>query len=273
MAARTHKRPIPAHTAPSRRSSRQPTGPGRGAGTPQSLESIERDIVRCEKCPRLRRYCQEIARIKRRAYRDQDYWGRPVPGFGDARARVWIVGLAPGAHGANRTGRIFTGDSSGDWLYRALHAAGFARIPTSTARDDGQKLDDAYISAAGRCAPPGNKPEAAELDRCAEFLGREFAAFDRLQIVVPLGKIAFDAVLRLLAAAGYAIPKPRPQFAHRGRFVLTAATGGSRRALVILPSYHPSRQNTQTGRLTRPMFDGVFADARALLGCPSHRPR
>jgi uracil-DNA glycosylase family 4 len=234
--------------------------------TPQSLESIERDIVRCEKCPRLRHYCQEIARTKRHAYRDQDYWGRPVPGFGNARAQVWIVGLAPGAHGANRTGRIFTGDSSGDWLYRALHAAGFARIPTSTARDDGQKLHDAYISAAGRCAPPDNKPEAAELDRCAEFLVRELAALGCVQVVVPLGKIAFDAVLRLLAMESYAIPKPRPQFAHRGRFELTGATGGSRGPLVILPSYHPSRQNTQTGKLTRAMFDAVFADARALLG-------
>lgn len=233
---------------------------------PQSLEAIEQDIVACDRCPRLRRYCQEISRIKRRAYRHQEYWGRPVPGFGDARARVWIVGLAPGAHGANRTGRMFTGDSSGDWLYRALHAAGLARIPTSTARDDGQKLHDAYMSAAGRCAPPDNKPAPAELERCAGFLSREFAALAGLQVIVPLGKIAFDAMLRLLRAEGYVIPKPRPVFAHRGRFTLHPATPGARRELVILPSYHPSRQNTQTGRLTQPMLDAVFADAVTLLG-------
>jgi uracil-DNA glycosylase family 4 len=237
--------------------------PARTRKHPATIATIARDIVGCERCPRLRRWCQEIAAVRRPMYRDQAYWGRPVPGFGDAHARIWIVGLAPGAHGANRTGRMFTGDASGDWLYRALHAAGLARLPTSTARDDGQVLTDAYISAAARCAPPDNRPRPVELRRCAPFLAAEFRALERVRVVVALGRIAFDAVLRLAAEAGYAVPRPRPRFAHGAHAPLAARGAGGRPPLVVVSSYHPSRQNTQTGRLTRAMLDGVFRDAVA----------
>src|SRR5262249_43716706 len=157
---------------------------------------------------------------KRRAYRDWDYWGRPVPGFGDPEARVWIVGLAPAAHGGNRTGRAFTGDSSGDWLYGALHDAGFARLPTSVSRDDGQELRGAFVRAAGRGARPDNKPSRAELARCAPFLERELAALHRVRVIVALGQIAFDAVLKLLTTVGYDMPAPRPRFAHLARYAM-----------------------------------------------------
>lgn len=221
------------------------------------MPRIERDVVACERCPRLRRYCSEIAASKRRAYRDWTYWGRPVPGFGDPAARLWILGLAPAAHGANRTGRMFTGDSSGDWLYRALHAHGFAALATSLARDDRQTLRDAYISAAARCAPPDNKPRPEEIAACAPFLARELAVLDRLQLVLALGQIAFQAALRLLESSGHAMPRPRPRFAHLAQFDFAGLT--------LLASYHPSRQNTQTGRLTRPMFDAAFRTARRIL--------
>ncbi len=232
-----------------------------------SLARIASDVVACELCPRLRSYCGEVAATKRRAYRDWSYWGRPVPGFGDPRARLWLVGLAPAAHGANRTGRMFTGDSSGDWLYRALHAHGFAALPTSTSRDDGQQLDGAYVSAAVRCAPPGNKPLPEEIARCAPYLDRELASLTEVRVVLALGRIAFDACLRLLERAGYAGTRPKPQFAHGAWYELTGAPGSpvAGRPLVLLASYHPSRQNTQTGKLTRPMFDAVFATARRLL--------
>lgn len=233
----------------------------------ESLAQVRRDIVACELCPRLRIYCREVAASKRRAYRDWNYWGRPVPGFGDPRARLWLVGLAPAAHGANRTGRMFTGDSSGDWLYRALHAHGFAALPTSTSRDDGQRLEDAYVSAAVRCAPPGNKPLPEEIVRCSAFLDRELESLSQVRIVLALGRIAFDAALRMLERAGYAGTRPKPQFAHCAWVTLAGAPGSTaaRRPLVLLASYHPSRQNTQTGKLTRPMFDEVFATARRLL--------
>jgi uracil-DNA glycosylase family 4 len=224
------------------------------------IDTIAAQITGCERCPRLRRWCQEIAATRRRAYRDQVYWGRPVPGFGDPRARIWIVGLAPGAHGSNRTGRMFTGDASGDWLYRALHAAGMARLPTSTARDDGQRLRDVFISAAARCAPPDNKPRPAELRRCAPYLTAELAALERVAVVVALGRIAFDAVLRLLAGGGWTIPSPRPVFAHRAR-----ARFDGPRPLTLVASYHPSRQNTQTGKLTPEMLQAVFTDAAAAV--------
>jgi uracil-DNA glycosylase family 4 len=227
-----------------------------------ALARIARDIVACERCPRLVRWCREVAASKRRAYRDWTYWGRPVPGFGDARARIWVLGLAPAAHGGNRTGRVFTGDSSGDWLFRALYDQGFARLPTSESRHDGQRLRDVYVSAAARCAPPGNRPTPAELERCAPFLAAELAALPRLRVVVALGRIAFDAALRLLDGAGYDIGRPRPRFAHGGCFRI-----GPRRfapGVHILASYHPSRQNTQTGRLTREMLDAVFRAARDL---------
>ena len=240
-----------------------------------AINSIHAEVVACERCPRLRRYCAAVARTKRRAYLDQEYWGRPVPGFGDPQARVWLVGLAPAAHGANRTGRMFTGDSSGEWLFRALHGAGFARAPHSVGRDDGQELRDAYVSAAARCAPPDNKPLPVELARCRRYLDAELRALAGLRVVVPLGKIAFDAVLRLLEDSGYALPRPRPRFGHGascriGRPVEaqgpgSPATRAPGQELVLLASYHPSRQNTQTGKLTREMLAGIFARVRENL--------
>ena len=226
-----------------------------------AVRRIARDVVACDRCPRLRRHCQAIARTKRRAYREQEYWGKPVPGFGVATARLWIVGLAPAAHGANRTGRMFTGDASGDWLFAAMHAVGLARLPGSRSRDDGQRLDDAYISAIVRCAPPDNKPTPGEIRTCSDFLAREFAALQRVDVLLCLGALAFAAALRLLEAQGFDLPRPRPRFAHGAEFSLD----GDGRRLVLLASYHPSRQNTQTGRLTRPMWHAIFARARALL--------
>ena len=234
-------------------------GPTRPAA--DSVPAIARDIVACSRCPRLRRHCEAVARTKRRAYRAQDYWGRPVPGFGAASARLWILGLAPAAHGANRTGRMFTGDSSGDWLFAALHDAGFARLPRSDSRDDGQQLIDTYISAIVRCAPPDNKPTTGEIGACASFLRRELAALRRVEVLLCLGALAFAAALRLLEAAGVALPRPRPRFAHGAEFQLQWRA----RPLVLLASYHPSRQNTQTRRLTRPMWQAVFARTRACL--------
>jgi len=227
-----------------------------------SLARIAAAIPRCALCPRLRRHCAEVAASKRRAFRDWTYWGRPVPGFGDPHARLWIIGLAPAAHGANRTGRMFTGDSSGDWLFRALHAHGFAHQPGSVARDDGQRLEDAFLSAAVRCAPPDNRPTTGEIDRCAPWLERERQALESVRVVVALGQIAFRASLRLLQDAGYHVPRPQPRFGH---LACTTLDGGGNDPIILLASYHPSRQNTQTGRLTRPMFDAVFAAVRRIL--------
>jgi uracil-DNA glycosylase family 4 len=258
----------PAHRrTPSRSPSRLPAARRATAVRAEgrdTLARIERDIVACELCPRLRAYCSEIASSKRRAYRDWNYWGRPVPGFGDPRARLWVLGLAPAAHGGNRTGRVFTGDSSGDWLFRALHAAGFAMLPTSVSRDDGQELRGAWVSAAGRCAPPGNKPLPVELARCASYLVRELHQLTDLRCILALGKIAFDAALRLLEGEGWEIPRPRPQFGH-GASVTLSRRVAPRRPIVLLASYHPSRQNTQTGKLTRPMLDDVFTTAQRIV--------
>jgi len=220
--------------------------------------SLESSILLCRLCPRLVAWREEVARVKRRAYCDEDYWGKPVPGFGDPAARVLIVGLAPGAHGANRTGRMFTGDSSGDFLYAALHRAGFASQPTSRGRDDGLTLTDAYISAACRCAPPDNKPTATELATCLSFLAAEIALLRDVQVVVALGRIAFDAVLRVYAYPSQPI-LPQPLFAHNA----VASLGAGLPLLVT--SYHPSRQNTQTGRLTAEMFDDVWVNVQGLL--------
>jgi uracil-DNA glycosylase len=223
-------------------------------------------VVRCERCPRLRRYCLEIARTRRRAFRDQEYWGRPVPGFGDARARLWILGLAPAAHGANRTGRVFTGDSSGSWLFAALHTAGFAAIPTSEARDDGQRLHDVYISAAVRCAPPGNRPQPMEIARCSTFLERELAALRWTRLLLCLGQIAFTTAVRLLVQTGYEFVGPRPHFAHGAEFNARAGRDSAvPQELRLLASYHPSRQNTNTGKLTRSMWTAIFQRAREIL--------
>jgi uracil-DNA glycosylase len=224
-----------------------------------SLARLERDTVGCTRCPRLRAWCTTVAREKRRAFRAHTYWGKPVPGFGDPRARLLIVGLAPGAHGSNRTGRPFTGDASGDWLYGALHAFGFASQAVSIDRDDGMRLTDCFITAVGRCAPPGNKPTRDELARCRPFLVRELALLRRVELVLVLGKIAFDHYLLAAAERGAPMPRPRPKFAHGAR-VQPAG-----HPVPVLATYHPSRQNTQTGRLTRPMWDGIFRRVRALL--------
>jgi len=223
-----------------------------------SLAAVSRAVVACESCPRLRAHCEQVAREKRRAYLDQTYWGRPVPGFGDARARLVIVGLAPGAHGSNRTGRMFTGDASGDWLYAALHRAGFASQPESVSRDDGQRLRDCWITAAGRCAPPGNKPSPAELDRCRGFLTAELRLLSRARVVLALGRIGHEAWLR---ASGWWEKLPareRPRFAHGAE----ARLGDG---ITLLSSFHPSRQNTQTGKLTPAMWRAVFARAKQLV--------
>lgn len=214
----------------------------------------DQEIIACVKCPRLRRHCLEVAAVKRRQYRDENYWGKPVPGFGDPKARLWIVGLAPAAHGANRTGRMFTGDSSGDWLYRELNAAGFATQPLSTSIDDGLLLKGAFISSAGRCAPPDNKPTLEELDNCAPFLEADFNALKRITVVLVLGKIAFDRFMKLGKKEGIEFEE-KPVFGHGNIF------RGKR--LTLICSYHPSRQNTQTGRLTRAMWTKIFQIARA----------
>jgi len=224
----------------------------------RTLAAVERAVVACELCPRLRRHCTTIAREKRRAFRDQDYWGRPVPAFGDPGARLVIVGLAPAAHGANRTGRMFTGDSSGAWLYAALYEAGFAASPASESREDGQRLTDCWITAAGRCAPPGNKPAPEELERCRAFLAAELALLERTRVVLALGRIAHDAWLRASGWWEKLPPRARPAFGHGAEHRLPDG-------IVLLSSFHPSRQNTQTGRLTREMWSRIFTRARELV--------
>ena len=222
------------------------------------LDSLARQIISCERCPRLRAHCREVAIEKRRAYRDQIYWGRPVPGFGDPRARLLVVGLAPGAHGANRTGRLFTGDSSGDWLYAALYAHGFANQARSVSRDDGLRLCEAWISAATRCAPPDNRPTLGELDHCRPYLEAEIRLLAGVRVVVTLGAIAHQAWLRAAGWWSTLAPAARPRFGHGRESRLPDGT-------IVISSYHPSRQNTQTGRLTRPRWNAIFARARRRL--------
>lgn len=223
-----------------------------------SLETVHRQIVECNRCERLRIYCTRIAQEKKAAHRDDTYWGRPVHGFGDPQARVLVLGLAPAAHGANRTGRVFTGDGSGDFLMRAMHDAGFASIATSRRIDDGLVLRDAYITAAVRCAPPGNKPTPAEIAACHPHLMAEVAALRRLQVIVALGRIGFDAAWRVLADRGVRM-RPRPAFGH-GLIYRPAG------APAVVASYHPSRQNTNTGKLTARMLSAVFRRAADLVG-------
>ena len=225
-----------------------------------SLKSIERAIVACERCPELRTYCAQVAREKRRAYDGETYWGKPVPPFGDPGARVMLVGLAPGAHGSNRTGRPFTGDASGEFMYPALHRAGFASQARATDRDDGLRLIDCFITSAGRCAPPKNKPTPQQLRNCFPFLLQEFDALPTLRIMIGLGSIGFDAILKVLRERGFGFETP-PVFGHGTEAI---ATSGARRVTVIA-SYHPSRQNTNTGKLTVPMFDAIFTRAKTLL--------
>ncbi|MYD64845.1 MAG: uracil-DNA glycosylase [Chloroflexi bacterium] len=220
--------------------------------TLDSLAALHNEIVACRACPRLVEWREEVAREKRAAYREWDYWGRPVPGFGDPAARLVIVGLAPAAHGANRTGRVFTGDRSGDWLFGAMHRAGFANQPTAEHRDDGLALLDAYVLAAVRCPPPKNRPTTEERDRCRPFLERELALLPRTRVLLALGGWALGV---LASVEGM---RPRPKFGHGAEFELPDGR-------VVLCSYHPSQQNTFTGRLTQPMFDAVFARARELV--------
>lgn len=230
-----------------------------------ALEVLNAEIVACQRCPRLRAHCAQVARVRKPAYADWEYWGRPVPSFGDPDAHVLVLGLAPGAHGSNRTGRPFTGDGSGDFLYPVLHQAGFASQPQARSRGDGMKLSDLWINSVGRCAPPANKPTPEELRNCAPFLDRELALLANLRVVVCLGRIAFDGLLAHLARTGKAAPLPRSKyvFAHGAEFALP----GGRAAIA---SYHPSLQNTNTGKLTRPMLLDVFRRAREIAaGAPA----
>lgn len=229
-----------------------------GRPVPAALAAVHDKIVCCDRCPRLREYCRRIALEKKRAHRDEVYWGRPVPGFGDPAARLLIVGLAPAAHGANRTGRVFTGDGSGDFLMSALHRAGFASIPTSRRIDDGLELRDAYIVAAVRCAPPANRPTPDEIATCMTHLDAEITALPRVAVIVALGRIAFETSIRLLKRRG-TIVLARPQFGH-GAVAKLGETGPT-----LVGCYHPSRQNTNTGKLTAPMMDAVFRTAKRIL--------
>ncbi len=226
-------------------------------GMPVWLEQLNCEVVSCVRCPRLAEYRQQVAREKRRAYRDWEYWGKPVPGFGDPKARVLVLGLAPGAHGSNRTGRPFTGDASGNFMYPVLHEVGFASQACATDRNDGLKLIDLYITAAARCAPPDNKPRPAELANCAEYLTRELEGLKNVRVVVALGKIGFDAYLNHLKRRGLLKGKGAYLFQHGAKYEMPDGR-------VLLASYHPSNQNTQTGKLTRPMFVRIFKEARQL---------
>jgi uracil-DNA glycosylase family 4 len=217
----------------------------------RELDRVSAEIVACRACPRLVAWREEVAREKRAAFRDEAYWGRAVPGFGDPRARVVLVGLAPAAHGANRTGRVFTGDRSGEWLYRALHRAGLARLPVSTHRDDGQELVDAYITAAVRCAPPANKPTPAERETCRPFLERELAALREARVYIALGAFAYEALSGVIGL------RPRPRFGHGVEAPLPDGR-------TVLCSFHPSQQNTFTGRLTEDMLNAVLQRALVL---------
>ena len=227
------------------------------AASPPSLAVLNARIVACARCPRLRAYSAEIARVRRRAYANCDYWGKPVPSFGDPDARVLILGLAPGAHGSNRTGRMFTGDGSGDFLYPVLHQAGFASQPNAVSRDDGMKLTNLWITAVCHCAPPANKPTPQELANCAPWLDEELRLLRNLRVVVCLGKIAFDGFLRHQLQAGHIASRSSYVFRHAAEYKLP-------NGLTLIASYHPSLQNTNTGKLTRPMFLAIFRRARQL---------
>ena len=222
-----------------------------------SLAALNRRIVDCRLCPRLVAYRETVARVKRRQFRSETYWGRPLAGFGDPQARVLIVGLAPAAHGGNRTGRMFTGDQSGEWLVRAMFEHGFANRPGSTSADDGLVLRDAYITAAARCAPPDNRPSIDELARCRPYLLEERALLRQVEVIVALGRVAFATVLAAERARGTVLPRPLPAFAHGA----VASIGD----VTVIASFHPSRQNTQTRRLTAPMLSAIFAAAHAAL--------
>ncbi len=222
------------------------------------LTLLQHTISDCTLCPRLTTYRRKVAKEKVKRFMDWDYWGRPIPGFGDPKAQLYVLGLAPAAHGGNRTGRVFTGDRSGDWLYEALHAFGFANQSESVHRNDGLKLKNCYVAAAVRCAPPANKPTKEEFETCRPFVLEELGLLRHIQVVVALGKIAFDEYLRTCQSMGIAIPSPRPKFSHEAEYVLP-------RKVILLGSYHPSQQNTFTGTLTRSMFHSVFRRAKKII--------
>ncbi len=224
----------------------------------RSLRQVEHAVTTCRRCPRLVAWREEVARVKRTSYAGEEYWGRPLPGFGDPAARVLVLGLAPAAHGGNRTGRIFTGDRSGDWLFAALWRAGYANQPTSVSRDDGLRLTGCFVTAAVRCAPPANRPSPAERDHCQPWLEEELALLPQVRVIVCLGAFAWDAALRVASALGEALPRPRPRFGHGAVAAL--------RRFTLVGCYHPSQQNTFTGKLTEAMMDEVFARVRELAG-------
>lgn len=224
----------------------------------RSIEALQKDVIHCRRCPRLVEYRERVSRGRTRRFENETYWGRPVPGFGDPRARLLVVGLAPAAHGGNRTGRVFTGDRSGDWLFEALNRYGFANQPESTHRGDGLELSDCYVTAGVRCAPPHNKPTAEERDNCHPYLVNELKILKRVRVVICLGRFAFDVFLAAREKAGQEIPHPKPRFDHGASHQLPGP-------VTLMASYHPSQQNTFTGRLTRRMFHSVFRKARRQL--------
>jgi uracil-DNA glycosylase family 4 len=246
--------PTPHERAPGRARARKPSPLG------EDLRALEAEVTQCRRCPRLVAWREQVAREKRASFKDDTYWGRPIPGFGDPAARVLILGLAPAAHGANRTGRVFTGDRSGDFLFAALHRTGFANQPTSVSRGDGLQLTGAWITAAVRCAPPANKPTPTERDTCLPWTVAELDHVKDVRVVVCLGAFAWDAALRLRAALGHPPPRPRPKFGHGALWYDDA--GG----FALLGTYHPSQQNTFTGVLTEPMLDDVLRTAREVAG-------
>ena len=223
-----------------------------------ALRLLQNRISDCARCPRLTTYRREVAKEKVKRFKDWDYWGRPIPGFGDPKAQLYVLGLAPAAHGGNRTGRVFTGDRSGDWLYEALHAFGFANQPESTHREDGLSLQNCFVAAAVRCAPPANKPTKEEFETCRSFIVEELKLLCQIQVVVALGKIAFDEYLRTCKSMGNALPSPRLKFSHGAEYVLPWQ-------VTLLGSYHPSQQNTFTGTLTHRMFHSVFQRAKKII--------
>jgi uracil-DNA glycosylase len=226
--------------------------------TAGGLRDLNREVIACRRCPRLVAWREEVARVKRASFAGEEYWGKPLPGFGDPDAGVLVIGLAPAAHGGNRTGRIFTGDRSGDWLFGSLYRTGFANQPTSVTRDDGLELTGAYIAAAVRCAPPANKPTPEERDNCLPYLVREIRLLESARVIVTLGSFAWDATLRVLVDLGIPRRRPRPKFGHGAEVEIDRFT--------LLGCFHPSQQNTFTGKLTEPMIDGVFERAKALVG-------
>ena len=225
---------------------------------PRLFEALTEEVTTCRLCPRLVTWREQASAERPKRYAGEEYWARPVPGFGDPQAQVFVIGLAPAAHGGNRTGRVFTGDRSGDWLFASLHRAGFASQPTSLHPDDGLRLKGLYIAAVNRCCPPANRPTPGERDNCLPYLVRELELLARVRVLVALGSYAWDGVLRALLAAGHAIPSPRPRFGHGAEVLVGAYT--------LLGCYHPSQQNTFTGVLTEEMLDGIFRRASALTG-------